>query len=108
MAGLAEFYNTKMLLSQCIEYVLKEEVTMKVEDVQKYPNVFIGIMEKRNKELDIVKNKLQEANETLKEKEKEIENLNLKIAYGDDNGDFIFNSMDNDYTTDDDDRSWDV
>ena len=71
MAGLAEFYNTKMLLSQCIEYVLKEEVTMK-------------------------------------EKEKEIENLNLKIAYGDDNGDFIFNSMDNDYTTDDDDRSWDV
>ena len=108
MAGLAEFYNTKMLLSQCIEYVLKEEVTMKVEDVQKYPNVFIGIMEKRNKELDIVKNKLQEANKTLKEKEKEIENLNLKIAYGDDNGDFIFNSMDNDYTTDDDDRSWDV
>ena len=108
MAGLAEFYNTKMLLSQCIEYVLKEEVTMKVEDVQKYPNVFIGIMEKRNKELDIVKNKLQEVNKTLKEKEKEIENLNLKIAYGDDNGDFIFNSMDNDYTTDDDDRSWDV
>ena len=108
MAGLAEFYNTKMLLSQCIEYVLKEEVTMKVEDVQKYPNVFIGILEKWNKELDIVKNKLQEANKTLKEKEKEIENLNLKIAYGDDNGDFIFNSMDNDYTTDDDDRSWDV
>ena len=35
MAGLAQLYNANMLLRECIEYVINENVTIKIEDVMK-------------------------------------------------------------------------
>jgi len=74
MAGLAELYNANLLLSKCIGYVVKENISIKEEDVKKHPNVCIGIIEKLRKHLDkkkedieIMKEKLEEAAEVLAE-----------------------------------------
>ena len=73
MAGLAQLYNANMLLRECIEYVIKENVTIKIEDVKKHPNVFTGIIDKLKKDHDVMKNKLKEAEDNLEEKQKELQ-----------------------------------
>ena len=75
MAALAELYHANMLLCKCIEYVIEENVTIKIEDVKKYPNVFIGIMDKQKKDLDVMKEKLKEAEDDLEKKQKELQDL---------------------------------
>ena len=75
MAALAELYHANMFLCKCIEYVIKENVTIKIEDVKKYPNVFIGIMDKQKKDLDVMKEKLKEAEDDLEKKQKELQDL---------------------------------
>ena len=104
MAGLADLYNANMLLGECVKYVLKENITIKVEDVMKYPNVVIGIIDEQKNCLDIMKDKLKEVEDDIEGIELEIDEIKNSSFHS-----YVlsFDSMDNGWTTDDDDRSWD-
>ena len=103
MANLAQLYNANMLLCNCIEYVIKENVTLKIEDAKKYPNVFTEIIGKLNKDHDVMKNKLKEAEDNLEEKQKELQDLKKEIDGQEYDEDYYDNSDQSrsDITTDD-------
>ena len=75
MAALAELYHANMFLCKCIEYVIEENVAIKIEDVKKYPNVFIGIMDKQKKDIEVMEEKLKEAEDVLEKKRKQVQDL---------------------------------
>jgi len=75
MAALAELYNANKFLRDCIDYVIKHNVAVKIEDFRKYPNVVIGI-------LDEQKNRLKDAEDNLVAKEKERNEDDIENIFG--------------------------
>jgi len=80
MAVLAELYNANMLLSECIEYVVKENISIKEEDVKMFPNIYFRIIEKLRKHLDKKKEDIEIMKEKLEKAQKKINEINETLV----------------------------